>query len=436
LIVFKASARGRFYKPIGSFTMIKLIVPLLLAAVVSAPARAQLLPPLPAASAAQAPPLSLQGAIALALSGNAEIAIARGELAAREGDTLQAAQAPNPSLELLREGTDSQNGASTVQLSVPVELGGKRAARRAVAALDGELGRQVLAITRARVRAETVAAYAGLQLANEQLLLAQSGALLAASSSEAAARRVLAGKISPVEESRTRLAEAAVKIALLQARRDVLLAQQRLLAMLPADAPPFGHVDGGRVALPRLPVLATLFEAAQQAPVLAQARLEVARRAALSQLELSRRTPDLTLLLGARRDNGAGRQLLLGVSLPLPLFDRNQGAVLAAMRRLDKARDEQALAQRKLRLELGEAHARLASALAEVALIEHDIVPGARDAFDAARRGFEAGKFSALEVLDAQRTLLQFSSAHLKAVAEAHRAAADIAIVTAYEDTP
>ncbi|MDB5963202.1 MAG: cobalt-zinc-cadmium resistance protein, partial [Massilia sp.] len=212
-------------------------------------------------------------------------------------------------------------------------------------------------------------------------------------------------------------------------------ARQRLRALLPPDAPAFDSVAAAHAPLPRLPVLAELMRKLDEAPALAQARLEVARRAALSQVELARRTPDLTVLLGSKRERSAGtddggRQLVLGLSVPLPLFDRNAGAVRAALSRLDQARDQQTAAAARLRLDLEQAHSRLAAALREVAVIDADILPRAGSAFDAVTRGFEAGKFSYLDVLDAQRSLLNSRQQYVKAVGEAHRAAFDIAILT------
>ena len=55
-----------------------------------------------------------------------------------------------------------------------------------------------------------------------------------------------------------------------------------------------------------------------------------------------------------------------------------------------------------------------------------DVLPGATEALVAATRGFELGKFSFLETLDAQRTLFQARAQYLRALAEAHGAAADI----------
>ena len=59
-------------------------------------------------------------------------------------------------------------------------------------------------------------------------------------------------------------------------------------------------------------------------------------------------------------------------------------------------------------------------------MLQRDIMPGAQSAYDAATKGFELGKFSFLEVLDAQRTSFQAKSQYLRALAEAHRSAAEI----------
>ena len=54
------------------------------------------------------------------------------------------------------------------------------------------------------------------------------------------------------------------------------------------------------------------------------------------------------------------------------------------------------------------------------------ILPAAQQAYDAATRGFEAGKFSFLEVLDSQRTLFQARARYLDQLANAYQAAATI----------
>ncbi|MOA54917.1 Cobalt-zinc-cadmium resistance protein CzcC precursor [compost metagenome] len=59
-------------------------------------------------------------------------------------------------------------------------------------------------------------------------------------------------------------------------------------------------------------------------------------------------------------------------------------------------------------------------------LLQQEVLPGAKSAYDAAGIGFAHGKFSFLDVLDAQRSYFSARSQYLQALGEAHRAAADV----------
>ena len=158
-----------------------------------------------------------------------------------------------------------------------------------------------------------------------------------------------------------------------------------------------------------------------------QARLEVRRFAALAELERAKRLPDITLTAGGMRDQQLGRnQAVIGVSIPLPIIDTNRGNIVEALRRQDKAEDDALALELRLRADAGAARQRHDTALAEVDVLQKEILPGAQTAFDAATTGFEFGKFAYLDVLDAQRTLLLARSQHLRALAEIHRAATDL----------
>ena len=112
--------------------------------------------------------------------------------------------------------------------------------------------------------------------------------------------------------------------------------------------------------------------------------------------------------------------------MPLPIFDSNRGNVREALQREDKARDEAAALAMRLRAEALSARQRLDAARVEAETMVREVLPGAQSAFDATLRGFELGKFSFLEALDAQRTLFQARAQYLKALGDAHRAAAEI----------
>jgi cobalt-zinc-cadmium efflux system outer membrane protein len=106
--------------------------------------------------------------------------------------------------------------------------------------------------------------------------------------------------------------------------------------------------------------------------------------------------------------------------------DAWRGAELEALRRQDQAGIEAEAAALRLESDALRAHERLQAAVAEARALHDEVLPGAQSVFDATTKGYELGKFGFLDVLDAQRTLLQARSQHLRAVAQAHLAAAEM----------
>lgn len=379
------------------------------------------------AAAAAAEPLSLAKAIELALEGNPEVAAAKRQWEATEGQVLQGRSRPNPELAYSLEDTRSKTRTQSWQLNLPVELGGKRAARTKAAEKTREQAQAQLAELQATVRANVAAAYFDVLTAQERLVLARDSAALAKSSTDTVSKRVAAGKVSPVEESKARVAEAGVRVELAQAASEQRNALSRLFALLGRIDAPYTVLEGKAENLPSVPSLADLQPLISSAPGVVLARIEVDRRKALTALEQSKRVPDVTVSVGMQRSNETQRNVLLfGVSVPLPIFDRNQGNLLEALKLEDKARDELQAATVRLHSEVAQARERLSTITAEVQSLQQDVLPGAKSAYDAATIGFENGKFNFLEVLDAQRTYFTAKSQYLKALGEAHRAAADI----------
>ena len=374
-----------------------------------------------------ATPLSLAKAIELALEGNPEVAAATRQLEATEGQVLQGRARPNPALAYSLEDVRSKTRTQSWQLTLPVELGGKRAARTTAAEKSREQAQAQLAELKATVRANVAAAYFDVLTAQERLVLARDSVTLAKSSTDTVAKRVAAGKVSPVEESKARVAEAGVRVELIQASSEQRNALSRLFALLGRIDAPFSVLEGKADDLPTVPTLADLQSLISSSPGVVLARIEVDRRKALTDLEQSKRVPDVTVSVGMQRSNETQRNaLLFGVSVPLPVFDRNQGNLLEALRLEEKARDELQGTTVRLHSEVAQARERLATIAAEIQALQQDVLPGAKSAYDAATIGFENGKFNFLEVLDAQRTYFTAKSQYLKALGEAHRAAADV----------
>lgn len=371
--------------------------------------------------------LSLSAALRMALDTNAELSAARHELQAVEATVLQAGVLPNPALEMSVEDRRRETRETTFVLNQPIELGGKRGARITAAERGKDAAVAEFQAKRAEVRGAVITAFFDVLAAQDRLRLAEESAQLAQRGTDVAARRVTAGKVSPVEETRARVAESSVRLELSQAKVELATARKRLASTWGNPVPQFERADGRLDALPELPDLKDLTGRAASAPAMLRARSELDRRHALAQLESSRRIPDLTVSLGVKRSEELGRnQAIVGVSIPLPLFDTNRGNVLEALRRTDKARDELSATEVRLDGEIAQAYERLNIARQEAEALQKEILPGAQSAYEAATKGFEYGKFGFLDVLDAQRTLLQAQAQYLRTLSEAHRAAADI----------
>lgn len=416
--------------------MQKLLLPLVLAAYSHLPALAQTQAPsdnrsTPIATSERmieaTGPLTLAVALDLVFKANPDIAAAAREVEALDGALRQASIIPNPELAASAEDTQKSTRTTTLQLNLPIELGGKRAARTSAAERNRDVAVTELAIKRADIWAATVTAFYDVLTGQERYRLALASVELAQGASSAAAKRVIAGKISPVDETKARIAESAVRIDLAQADSELASARKRLAALWGNTTQRFERAVGQVDTLPDLPAIDDLTQRLQQSPNLMRARMEVDRRQALTQVERARQIPNITFSIGAKRDEQLGRtQAIVGMSIPLPLFDRNQGNLQEALSRTDKARDELAGAEARLGSDLAQAHERLNAARHEAQMLQREILPGAQSAYDAATKGFEYGKFNFLDVLDAQRTLLQAKSQSLRAVSEAYRAAAEI----------
>ena len=374
-------------------------------------------------------PLTLPQALALAMSSNAELAVLSREVEASEGPVLQGAARPNPELSFLLEDTRRSTRTTTVQVNQALELGNQRAARISAAERGRDIAAAELAAKRADVRAAVAASFYEVLLAQERLALSRGAVELARRASVVAGKRVKAGKISPVEETKALTAEAGAKLEAAQAEAELTLSRLRLAASWGSANPDYGPAIAVTASSdpPVVPAPDAVARRVEASPSLTRARLEVQRRQAISKLVRAQQTPDLTVSVGVKRDAELRlTQAVIGLSMPLPVFDRNQGNLLEALKREDKARDELLAANSFLRTSVLQSTSRLAAASAEVRLLRDTVLPGAQSAYDAATKGFELGKFNVLDVLDAQRTLFQAQASHLRARGDALRAAIEV----------
>lgn len=372
------------------------------------------------AQVASAQTLTLESALQNAFAGNPDLAAAQWEIDIAQGGRQQAGLIPNPVASWDAEDTRRSTRTTTVKLSQTLELGGKRGARIEVASRAQEAAAQELEQRRNLLRAEVIDGFYGALRAQERLELAQRSMALAERGLVIANGRVSAGKASPVEATRAQVEVSQIRLERSRAEIGVSDAYRRLAAITGSATIGFERVEAGAVNTPALPSATQLLARLESTAELRLAQLQIQQRDAGLGLEKAQRIPDLDISIGSQYDASVRERVnLVGVSMPIPLFNRNQGNVLAASRRADQARDLRNATELRLRTETRQALDLWATANSEVRAFNQVILPAAQSAVDSATRGFEMGKFNFLDVLDAQRTLIAARTQYLAALAQA-----------------
>lgn len=378
-------------------------------------------------ASAQSLSLSLDQALSAAFAQNPELAAVGREIGIAEGERRQAGLLPNPELAWEVEDTRRNTSTTTVTLSQALELGGKRGARIEVAEAGQAVARLELQRQRNGLRADVIQAFHAALRAQTALELAQQSQALTERGLRVVEGRVRAGQSSPVEATRAQVQLAQAQAAVRRAQAERSVARQALARLTGSAEVGFDRLDSASLSPGPAPRAELLLAKVEQTVDWRLAAAQVERGEAGLGSEKAQRIPNLTVSLGSQYSREDRERVnVVGLSMPLPLFDRNQGNVLAAARRSDQARDLRNAVELRLRSDTRSALEQWATAMGEVQAYDRTILPSAQQAVDTATRGFEMGKFAFLDVLDAQRTLIEARGLYLDALASATDARAQV----------
>ncbi len=390
------------------------------------------------AQEAPPPPLTLSAALQRAADSNPALAAQRYGERAAEALIEQAGFRPNPTLNVALEnfaGTGTHRGIdrleSTVQASQTLERGGKRDKRVALAGRERDAAAKEYAVRRAEVLAATAAAYVDTLAAQQRRALAEEPLKLARETVAAVEARVKAAVASPAESARARAALAAAQAEYARAEAGLLAARLALAATWggrPTDVPALS----GKLHVPAaLPAEEAFLGKLSGHPRLdLQSTVISGRRAALD-LEQAQAVQDVTVSGGMRflRD-GSDAAFVAGLSVPLPVRNRNQGNIRAARETLAGAEQTARAVEIGLRTAFTTAWQDLKAAHTVAQNLRHDALPATEEAYSVVRGAYERGVLPLIDVLDAQRTLVALRRELLGAEAAYVAAFARIAALT------
>ena len=378
--------------------------------------------------------LQLRQALALALEKNPGLRGFAWEVRAAEARTLQAGLLPNPELEvevenLAGSGEFSSTDAAetTIALSQLIELGGKRSKRTRVASLERDLAGWDYEAARIEVLTEVTQRYIQVLSFQRRLKLATDAEALSQQFFDTVSKRVEAGAAASVEMTRAGVVVSTSRIELQRAQRRLWASRISLASTWGNPSPRFKSVAGELESIGEIPTIESLAELISQNPNVARWAVEITGRRAEMDLAKAQSTPDVTVGVGTRHfSETSDDAMVVGLSLPLPIFDRNQGGVLEARFNVAKAQQEQRAAQARVGAALGSVYQELASSRAEAIALRDDALPPATEAYQAIRQAFDQGNLGFLDVLDAERTLIRLRQQYLDALTAYHGSVAEI----------
>jgi len=390
--------------------------------------------------------LSSDDLVRRALASNGELAAARIEIERARGRLRQAGLRANPTLEV-EQTTGRFTGSAderetSVGIAVPIELGAKRKTRIELAQAELEAVKAEVADRERRLTLEMMTLYAEALSALRDLETTESINQVDLQTTRFVQARVNEGESAPLELNllRTEVDRLRSRRALVEGRLTTSLLKLKALAGI-SDAGPLRLREN--LTTIRHPVFPQSVEAAIAIALRSRPDLRLARlneEVAEAGLKLARASasPDLTaftrysVIRSAFEDTPVGvlrdrdKTLTFGVSVGIPIFNRNQGHKVEAAALISQARMRREFLEQIIRSEVQSAYARYEAARSAAATFEQGVIARSTENTRVIRAAYELGQFQITDLLSEQRRLLDSQREYTETLAEQYRALADL----------
>lgn len=377
-------------------------------------------------AAQEVPVVSLDEALNSFVANNLELRGARSRAAEAAGLARQAGAYPNPLLSASHEplsGGGVTYSESYLTLSQRLEPPGQRGARTEAGDWRWRAARSRLLADSVRLAFELKRTFVETSLSQQKLDITGRVVQAFRDAARSAKDRFDAGDISLYELRRIRVERARFETLMVDADVGLGVAQ-RSLALMVAPAEPAQRLAAGPLPAdspPPIPADVLEISTVERRAELAAAQADVEALEAGARLARAERVPDVTASGGFKRQSDGLRGAFLGLSVPLPFFDRRSGAVEAAEAGASGGGDRLALTRRELEndvMRAAEAYGTLRRRSELVTEDEDDTAAGAGDLLDIARVAYEAGEMELVELLDAAEALYQAGTAEARLKAD------------------
>lgn len=387
--------------------------------------------------------LTLDSAITLAIENAPDLKGAAADYGAALGERRQAGALPNPSIGFEAEnvaGSGPYNGIDGAELTFGVNqqilVGGKRSARVKAAESGKIIARYGQSTAKLDLVRNVKIAFADAVAAQEQAAIMQEQAKLAKDVYTTVNKRVTAAAEPVVQRNKAKISLANAELIAERAtgQKD---AAMKVLKALWNNAPSPSLLSSTEFYKAEKPAVAgDAQELLAKTPDYKRQTAAIEQANSLLDLERANALPDPVVSVGLRDLRTTNDQaLVVGLSIPLPVFNMNGGNIQKAQQQAVKAGIDRQKILLQGQAALAERHQAAQNAWLTATRIKTDILPEAQEAFRQAQRGYNAGKFAYLEVLDAQRTLTDTRITYIQALRDYHANTAEVERLIAQDET-
>nr|WP_281875895.1 TolC family protein [Geobacter hydrogenophilus] len=385
------------------------------------------------ALAAETQQLALPQVIESSLHNNGDLKAFREEKGIRDAGKTRAGLLPNPTLDL-EGGTGTLTGSSAennlaIGISQEFLLAGKRDKRLTVAERELEAYRWQLADRERTLAEEVKTAFYDAMLAEQRLKLTDRSIELNRQLLEVTKDRLAAGDIpelemnlAKVELTRSEGTRIEVERALLQTRAKLFT----FMGLPSGEAPAItGNLDNGFSLNKSMVDLKQL--ALGKRPDLKALEAEKSRGDAEIVLAQSEAIPNLTAGLAFRREATAievssaehkDTDYLIGVklSMPIPLFDRNQAGIQEARAKRSSTESRLTAATRNVERDVETTYISVQNAEKVLSLYKSNIIPQLEENLKLTQEAYRLGEVGILSVIQEQKKFFEVSDGYLTAL--------------------
>ena len=370
--------------------------------------------------------LTIDEVIRSALQNNPELKSLQNEIDAMNAAKLQSTLIPNPEIEVEAENIFGNkdysgfgNSEITVVLSQDIIISGKIGKQNKAASLNVSLAEWDYKIKRNEIITDIKKSYA--QILVTQQLIEKNKHLLSISENlvENLTKKVKAGKTSSIEVSRAKIVANSLLIGIIRLESAYETGKAELAALMYVNTLDNNTFAGSIDTLVNIPDYDSLLISLSNNPKLKKYESEFSKQKAVINLEKAKAVPDIKVSAGVKRLNDINANtFLFGASVPLPFFNRNQGAIEESQIRYEQKEKEYESEKNHLKLQLSVLYNRFNTLTRTADYIKNESMSEAEEIFKMIKEGNLAGKFDMLDVLDAERTFFELQNEYLNIISE------------------